>query len=178
MPSEDVTGRPEFKDKPEEAAYDFVPLFLGGDVTAEPNDHSGRQGAVDFLLHYPDGHDAAMEVTSAAGEGMRQLYALLAKHETLPNPGTWTWSGSIEHPRDLPELVERCGRIIEYCEANGIEWPHHAHRHRGNADIAWLMASTAALHGSPDLPKWDAEKQRERPLFLTQGGAAVASTRA
>ena len=27
-----------------------------------------------------------------------------------------------------------------------------------------------ALHGSPDLPKWDAEKERERPLFLTRGG--------
>ena len=170
MTADGVSESPVFKDKPEEAAYDVVPRLLGGGVTAEFNDHSGRQGVVDFLLHYPDGRSAAMEVTSAAGEGMRQLYALLAEHETLPNPGSWTWSASIGHPRDLPELVARCSRIVEYCEAHGIEWPQYAYEHRGNPDIAWLLTSTASLHGSPDLPKWDAEKNRERPLFLTQGG--------
>ncbi|TSD65686.1 hypothetical protein [Aeromicrobium piscarium] len=158
-------------DKPEQVAFDVVARLLGGGVTAEPNDHSGRQGAVDFLLHYPDGGDAAMEVTSAAAEGMRQLYSLLDATQTLPNPGEWTWSATIDHPRDLPDLIERCGRIIEYCEANGIEWPSYAYDHRFmNPDVAWLIGSTAAMHGSPDLPKWDAEKNRERPLFLTPGG--------
>lgn len=171
MTREETPESPVFKDRPEEAAYDLVPQLLGGGVTAESNDHSGRQGAVDFLLHYPDGRDAAMEVTSAAGEGMRQLYALLARHETLPNPGTWTWSATIGHPRDLPELLERCSRIIEYCEGNGIARPKHAYEHRGNPDISWLITSTADLHGSPELPKWDADKERERPLFLTQRGS-------
>lgn len=171
MTNEKTPEAPVFRDQPEEAAYNLVPVFLGGGVAAECNDHSGRQGVVDFLLHYPDGPDAAMEVTSAAGEGKRQLYALLARHETLPNPGARTWNASIDHPRDLPELLDRCSRIITYCEANGIVWPKHAYAHRTNPDIWWLMTSSADLHGSPDLPKWDAEKVRERPLFLTQGGS-------
>jgi hypothetical protein len=32
------------------------------------------------------------------------------------------------------------------------------------------MGSTCELHGSPDLPKWDPEKERERPLFVTPAG--------
>lgn len=169
-----MTKRPNL-DGPEQTAFDLVPRFLGGGVTAEEYDHSGRQGAVDFLLHYPDGHDAALEVTSAAGDGKRQLYALLRQHETLPNPGAWTWSATVDDPGDLRELVERCGRMILYCEANGITVPKHAYGHRNDPDIAWLIASTADLHGYADLPKWDPEKERERPLFLTPGsrGGAV-----
>ena len=161
---------PQFNDIAEEVAYDLVPRVLGDGVRAEPHDHSGRQGAVDFLLHYPDGRIAAMEVPSVAGDGMRQLYAHLAEHETLPNPGKWTWSATIDDPRDLPELLERCSRIVLYCEANGIAVPKHAYGHRGNADIAWVITSTADLYGTPSLPKWDVENGRERPLFLTPGG--------
>lgn len=171
MTSEDASQTPVFKDTPEKAAYTLVPRLIGGGVTAESNDHSGRQGVVDFVLHYADGHDAAMEVTSVAGEGKRQLYSLLAKYETLPNPGAWTWSATIDHSRDLPELIERCGRVIEYCERNGIARPKRAYQHRSNPDIQWLMQSTADLHGSPNLPKWDADRERERPLSLTQAGA-------
>lgn len=158
-------------DPAEAAAFDLVPRYLGAIV--EPYDHSGRQAAVDALLHYPDGRIAAMEVTSAAGEDQRQLYALLAKrYETLPNPGCWTWSASVEHPRDLPELAARCGRIILKCEERAIRNPRYAYDllFAGEPDIAWLMGSTADLHGSPERPKWDAQKQRERPLFVTQGG--------
>ena len=165
-----------FKDTPEEAAFHLVPRFLGGGVLAEPHDHSGRQGAVDFLLRYPDGRVAAMEVTSSAGSGLRQLYALLAKYETLPNPGAWTWSATIGHPRDLPELLQRYRGIILYCEAKGIASPQQAYDHRGNPDIAWVFTSTVEFWGAPSLPKWDVEKQRERPLFLTPAGREAGST--
>jgi hypothetical protein len=171
MTSEVASETPVFRDTPEKAAYALVPRLIGGGVTAESNDHSGRQVVVDFVLHYADGHDAALEVTSVAGEGKRQLYSLLDKHETLPNPGAWTWKATIDHPRDLPELIKRCGRIIEYCEDNSISRPKRAYQHCSNPDLKWLMQSTANLYGSPDLPNWDAEKNRERPLFLTQGGA-------
>ncbi len=128
---------------------------------------------MDALLHYSDGRIAAMEVTSAAAEGQRQLYALLTKrYETLPNPGTWTWSATVGSPRDLPELAERCERIILTCEARGVRNPRYAYDlyFAGDPDIAWLIGSTVDLHGSPELPKWDDEKKRERPLFVTQGG--------
>lgn len=164
-------ARQGHNDPAESAAFGLVPRYL--DVAVEPYDHSGRQAAVDALLHYRDGRVAAMEVTSAADDGRRQLHALLAdKYETLPNPGEWTWSATVEHPRDLPELAERCGRIILTCEAQGIRDPHHAHSlfFSGDPDIAWLMRSSAELHGSPNLPKWDTAAERERPLFVRTGG--------
>lgn len=109
----------------------------GRGVRVEPYDHSGRQSAVDALLHFPDGRVAALEVTSAAEEGSRQLYSLLdGKYATLPNPGEWMWSATVSHPRDLPELEARCGRIILLCEAAGIHAPHYAYELRSNPDIA------------------------------------------
>lgn len=158
-------------DPAELAAFAYVPRLLGDGVVAEPFDHSGRQGAVDFVLHYPDGHDAALEVTSAAESGFRQLASLLNdKYETLPNPGEWTWSAEVGHPRDLPELAARAGAIILWAENNGVRDPKRAWSMRFNPDIAWLMGSTCELHGTPTLPKWDAENGRERPLFVTPSG--------
>jgi len=93
-------------------AFYYVPAILG--VRLEPWDHSGRQGAVDALLHYPrrtnrsatpDGRTAALEVTTAAGEGRRLLQALIEANPTLPNPGNWTWSATIDNPKDMPELL-------------------------------------------------------------------------
>jgi hypothetical protein len=155
-------------DPAERAAFELVPGVLKT-VRLEPYDHGGRQGAVDARLHYPDGRVAALEVTSAAGEGVRQLYALLGEEfETLPNPGNWMWSATVDHPRDLPELAARCGRIILRCEAAGIASPKHAYELMRDPDINWLMRSSVDLHGTPNLPKMDGE--RERPLYVTQGG--------
>ncbi len=162
-------------DPSEVLAFRVVPECLGAGVWCEPFDHSGRQGAVDGILHYPDGRLAALEVTSASEDGARQLYSLLAhEYETLPNPGDWTWSATVNHPRDLPELAERVGRIILFCEEHGIRDPVHAYEFIfTEPDLNWLAGSSAVLHGSPNLPKMDGT--RERPLFVTPGsrGGAV-----
>lgn len=113
------------KDRAEEAAFHYVPVILG--VEIEPYDHSGRQGAVDGLLHYPDGRVASLEVTSAAAQGRRQLYSLLATNQILPDPGDWTWSASIDDPKDFPDFRERVQRIISKSEARGITHPEHAY---------------------------------------------------
>lgn len=87
--SEQVSKVGRSSDRAESAAFELVAQCW--DVTVEPYDHSGRQGAVDALLHYADGRVAAMEVTSVAAGGRRQLYALLSgEYQTLPNPGEWT----------------------------------------------------------------------------------------
>lgn len=159
------------RDPAEEAAFHFVPTILG--VRLEEYDHSGRQGAVDALLHYPDGHVASLEVTSAAAEGMRQLYALLERTPTLPNPGNWTWSATIDNPKDLPELLERVERIIIKSEARGITHPEHAYdlASAGDPDFAWIVRSSVTMAGSPEVPKVREQDGVERPLFLTQGGS-------
>src|SRR5690348_11419406 len=105
------------KDRAEAAAFHYVPAILN--VRLQEWDHSGRQGAVDALLHYPDGRVASLEVTSAAADGRRQLYSLLQANQTLPNPGNWTWSASIDDPRDFPQLVDRSEQIILKSEALG-----------------------------------------------------------
>lgn len=164
------SGEPslELTDPGEKAAFALVPANLGAGVWAEPYDHSGRQEAVDVLLHYPDGRDAAMEVTTAAAPRMRQLDKLLAEHETLPNPDNWTWSATIDDPRDLPDLLDRVGSIILLCEAHGVREPGRAYHLRREPDIGWLMRSAVEMHGSPELPKMDGD--RERPMTLTTGG--------
>ena len=163
----------EPSDPAERAAFELIPRLLANGVEVEPYDHSGRQGAVDALLHYPDGRVASLEVTSAASDGARQLYALLGTdYETLPNPGNWTWSATVDHPRDLPELASRCGRIIVLCESAGVAHPKHAYELISDPDINWLMRASADLHGSPGLPKMDGE--RERPLYVTPGGKGGA----
>jgi len=162
-----VSGR----DRAEAAAFETVPAILGARL--EEYDHSGRQGAVDALLHYPDGRIAALEVTSVAAPGRRQLHALLNANRTLPNPGTWTWSATIDDPRDLPELRERIERIIVASEARGIRQPERAYEMAfgGDPDFAWLIRSSVTLWGSPDLPKIRQSDGAERPLYVTPGGS-------
>jgi hypothetical protein len=158
------------KDQAETAAFHYVPAILG--VRLEEYDHSGRQGAVDALLHYPDERVAALEVTSAAADGRRQLYSLLNANPTLPNPGSWTWSATIDDPRDFPELLERVERIIVKCEANGVTHPEHAYdlALAGDPDLGWIVRSSVTMWGSPELPKIREEDGVERPLFVHLGG--------
>lgn len=111
---------PELTDPGERGAFALVPSSLGPGIWAEPYDHSGRQGAVDFLLHYPGGRIAAMEVTTAVAPGVRQLYKLLADAKPRANPGNWVWWATIDDPRDVPDLIERVG-------------PHTAERGDGRA---------------------------------------------
>jgi len=167
---------PDLRDPAERAAYELVPLFLNSGVMAEQRGCCGRQGAVDFLLRFPNGHEAALEVTTEAMPGARQLYSLL-NNKVLPNPGEWTWSATLGHPRDLPELEGRCGRINLACEAVGIREPRYAYELLPtNPDIGWLMGSSANLYGSPDLPRVNAD--REIPLIVSPGpsGGMVGET--
>lgn len=158
-------------DRAEAAAFMYVPAIVGARL--EEYDHSGRQGAVDALLHYPDGRIASLEVTSAAADRQRQLYFLLAQHETLPNPGSWSWMATIDDPRDLPELLSRVESLILKCENLGITYPSHAYEQAfgGDPDFAWIVGSTVTLWGDPKLSKIRGEDGAERPLFLTQGGS-------
>jgi hypothetical protein len=135
------------KDSAEAAAFHYVPAILG--VQLEPWDNCGRQGAVDALLHYSDGRIAALEVTSIAAEGRRQLYSLLNANQVLPNPGRWSWSASIDDPRDFPEFQRRAGDIVTKSEALGITHPEHAYHEafQGDPDFDWIVRSSVTMWG-------------------------------
>ena len=131
----------------------FAALVVADAVGARPeaDDVQGRQGAVDVLLTYPDGREAALEVTSQAGAGVQQRNALT--RDEVPNPGNWTWHIAIGNVTDLPELLERYARIIPAAEALGIAHPSRlCTRDLPFPDFEWLMESSVTMSGLPTSP--------------------------
>ncbi|MCL2483751.1 MAG: hypothetical protein FWF43_10135 [Propionibacteriaceae bacterium] len=87
---------------------------------------SGRQGAPDILLHYPDGLIAALEATSDAGPGVRQRDSILRdmpQDSDYPwkSPGRYTWFVSVREPTAIPELRLRYKGIVEGLEQLGLK---------------------------------------------------------
>lgn len=137
---------------------------------AEAHDVEGRQGAVDVVLSYPDGREAALEVTSQAGAGVQQRNALTRNE--VPNPGKWTWHVTIGSVRDLPELLERYARIIAVSEAHQIPNPSRLYtRDLPSTDFEWLMDSSVTMSGLPDVAAGKRpNRQWIRILPEAQGG--------
>lgn len=92
------------------------------DAQAIANDISGREGAVDVELVYADGTKAALEITSHAGEGVRQRDGIhAADGNQWDAPGEWTWNVRVATPRVMPELRVKYRSIILAPEARGIQ---------------------------------------------------------
>lgn len=145
-------------------------------ATATAYDVDGRQGAYDFTLTYEDGRAAAVEVTSHAGTGRRQLEGVLGRDDfKWPNPGDWAWSASVSDPTDLPRLREVYVHVIGLCEQYGAARTDLLPWEVRYSDLAlrWLETSTVSLFGHPDVPASDGD--RERPLYVMPegGGGAV-----
>ncbi|WP_124259346.1 hypothetical protein [Rhodococcus ruber] len=103
----------------EQAAAVAIAAVLG--AQARSYDVDGRQGVVDVELMYPGGSTAALEITSHAGEGIRQRDSLLAASDhQWEAPGSWTWDIRVASPRIIPELQERYQRIILLLEQRGM----------------------------------------------------------
>lgn len=124
-------------------------------VTAEPWDIDGKTGAVDALLHYPDGRVAAFEITLLAEAGALQTESLLANDEfQWPSSAQWHWSITVGSPRDLLRLKASYGRIIDVCEAAGTGYPHNIGWERNaDPDVRWLVSeSSSTMLGNPRVP--------------------------
>jgi hypothetical protein len=125
----------------------------GHEVT--PYDVDGRQNAVDGVLTYPDGRTAAIEVTSDASQGRRQLDSVLAKDGfKWQCQSASRWIVSIDDPRDIPRARDVLQRVIDACEAAGVSRPSQL----GWAvlaeddDLQWAAESSVIFHGSGMLP--------------------------
>lgn len=129
---------------------------------------------MDALLHYPDGRTAALEVTSAAAPGRRQLFSLVgSKYRTMRLPGEWYWAVTVDDPKDLPALEERATRLILKCESLGEAHPEDIMwNRRDDPDFAWLERSSVTLSGYPSISRV-AEDGRELPAYVTQGAPAA-----
>lgn len=89
-----------------------------------PHDRDGRQGAVDFILRYPSGRTGALEVTSHAEPGSREMAALLRNTGfRWENPGQWAWSIAFDSDANLKRVREVYRYVIETCEAHGVATP-------------------------------------------------------
>lgn len=104
-------------DSVERFAFDFLGRARG--VQVEPYDVAGRQGAVDGLLHYPDGGIAALEVSSVGPEPEARITNVLAtgQHKRRPRGLRQTWIVQVPrdfHPGDLrkiDEVIVECDRL-------------------------------------------------------------------
>lgn len=139
-------------------------------ATAIAHDVGGRQGAYDIALTYRDGRTAAVEVTSHAGAGQRQLEGLLAREDfKWPNPGQWSWSIRLSDPGDIPALREVYQDVIALCEQHGksrpslLPWELQA-----DPVLRWLQDSTVSIYGHPDLPAVDGDLHR--PVYIMPQG--------
>ena len=141
-------------------------------ATAHAFDVGARQGAVDVELTYPDGRRAALEVTSHAGEGVRQTYAVLERDGySWPNPGQWFWSADVGNPADIPRLRQCYAELILLCEAEEVVWPHDMSWlwHGDREALRWLVReSSCRLWGNPDIPS------RGHGVMVTPSGSGGA----
>lgn len=102
----------------EQAAAIAVATIVG--ARARAHDVDGRQGAVDVELVYPNTAVAALEITSHAGDGVRQRDGILAADDNQwEAPGHLTWDIRVSDPQIIPELRARYRRIILELEARG-----------------------------------------------------------
>ena len=98
-------------------------------------------------LAYSDGRSGALEVTSHAGEGVRQMEGLLGRDGwTWPKP----WSVVLDHFgsgtfEDLRRLGDVYEHVIQQCESLGAVTPETlpAGLRRVDPHVRWVVESSA-----------------------------------
>lgn len=137
-------------------------------ATARAHDVGGRQGAYDVDLTYPDGHRAALEVTTHAGEGVRHRAALLGRDgHAWPNPGRWSWAIGLDDPADIPRLRAVYARAITACEEHEVPDPERLPEDLLSEDpeLSWLaFESASSLQGHP--PPGSVDGRPRHPVLV------------
>lgn len=159
----------------ERAICTTVERLLG--VRAQPWDVGGRSGAVDALLHYPDGRTAAFEITALAERDDMHLDALLERIDyELPVPveAMWWWDIHIRSVADLPRLRECYADVLLLCEKYAVVTPADLSPlvREAHEDVQWVLAAGVDMLGHPSVPA--REDGRERHVnILTPGGGGM-----
>src|SRR5690606_27776431 len=129
----------------ERLACTVVERVLG--VRTEAWDLNGRQGAVDALIHYPDGRRGVLEHSMLAREQDMELGArLAAMRHAWPLPGIWWWTVGLDRLGDLERVRAMFERVVLLCEDHEVTQPSllPGHVQHGDADIWWLVTKSAS----------------------------------
>lgn len=161
----------------ERAACAVVERVLG--VHAEPWDVGGRQGAVDALLHYPDGRVGAFEHSILGRTDALELDARLSREQfEWPLPGDWWWSVTIGHVDELNHVRSVFDEIVLLCESYQVSRPDFLSPQiqDENRAVRWLLEkSTSRLSGHPTVSARDGTAVRTAMVVPPGHGGAVDS---
>ncbi|MDP9027847.1 MAG: hypothetical protein M3N46_09905, partial [Actinomycetota bacterium] len=131
-----------FTDSLEGYAAAAVERALGARV--EARDVLGApQRTVDAEIIYADGSTAALEVTSAETRDIWHLRKLVEGKGSTSAPGRLSWFIRPQTVDELHQLVRIHERVIELCEAHGVDWPLNLPGEvvMGDADLEWIAWS-------------------------------------
>jgi hypothetical protein len=91
------------------------------DVEVEPFDINDRQRAVDAILHFPDGRDAAMEVTSVGPEDEAAILNFLGRTGYRRTGFGITGRWLVNIPRNFhPSDVRKIEEALRHCESREV----------------------------------------------------------
>ncbi len=122
-------------------------LLVSRCVGASPEayDVNGRQGAVDIVMTYPDGHRAALEITSHAADGVRRRESQQGKDSNhWKAPGRHSWFATVTDPQIIPELRSRYSGIVLALEEMGVS---------SSEDVDVSSSSVPDERGQASLPE-------------------------
>lgn len=126
------------QERPEERfAFAVVARVLA--VTVESYDVRGRQGAVDAILHYPDGRTAALEVTSIGPDTEAGIISYLGARGYCKSVAGVTRKWIVQVPRNFhPADMRKIEKVLPRCEASGAE--NLSELTGGDQDVDYLLS--------------------------------------
>ncbi|QFZ18517.1 hypothetical protein [Saccharothrix syringae] len=134
----------------EKFAFALVKAELGVDV--DPTGEQIEPGHVDAILNYPDGRQAAMEVTMLVDKDEQQLWKLLKKRNyrwKVSGSSLW-WHVSVGERVRIKEFDQHIQEIIQVHEAHGVtradQWLPHSVRESSPA-LRWLSDQDIEIWG-------------------------------
>ena len=109
------------QERPEERlAFAVVGNVLA--VTVEPYDVCGRQGAVDAILHYPDGRTAALEISSIGPDDEAGIINYLGSRGHCKSIAGLAHKWLVQLPRNFhPADMRKIDKVLRRCEASGAD---------------------------------------------------------
>lgn len=116
-----VRGMSTLAERSEKIAAHLV--SHGTNSTAVPHDTAGRQSAVDYLLHWPDGRTGALEVTLIVKASSIEWQGLALK-EKWRWPATSSWEFRANKPNFPYRSTRRAAlRAVELCDEWSVDNP-------------------------------------------------------